>query len=152
MGTSGNELTIGELAARSGVATSALRFYESKGLIDAERTAGNQRRFKRAMLRRVALIRAAQAVGITLDEVSGALSSLPGGRTPNRRDWGKLSSSWRESLDHRIKALQRLRDDLDGCIGCGCLSLDSCSLLNPGDRASDEGPGPRYLLADDSGG
>lgn len=151
MAGSTNEMTIGELAERSGVATSALRFYESKGLIASERTPGNQRRFKRAMLRRVALIRVAQAVGITLDDVGRALAELPGRRNPDRRDWGALSASWRADLDRRIESLQQLRDDLDGCIGCGCLSLDTCALLNPEDRASAGGSGPRYLLGDEPG-
>lgn len=141
-------LTIGELAERSGVTTSALRFYESKGLIESERTAGNQRRYRRATLRRVAAVRAAQAIGISLDEVDRALSTLPDGRTPNRRDWSKLSSSWKAELDQRIAALARLRDDLNDCIGCGCLSLSSCALLNPQDRAASLGSGARYLMGD----
>ena len=141
-------LTIGELAERSGVTKSALRFYESKGLIESERTAGNQRRYRRATLRRVAAVRAAQAIGISLDEVDRALSTLPDGRTPNRRDWSKLSSSWKAELDQRIAALARLRDDLNDCIGCGCLSLSSCALLNPQDRAASLGSGARYLMGD----
>lgn len=143
-----NWLTIGELADRSGVATSALRFYETRGLIESERTAGNQRRYKRVVLRRVAVIRAAQAIGMTLDAVRRALQTLPDGRTPNRRDWAKMSASWRGELDERIRDLGRLRDDLDDCIGCGCLSLSTCALFNPGDRASESGPGARYLLGD----
>ncbi len=142
-------LTIGDLAARSGVATSALRFYESKGLIQSERTAGNQRRYKRAVLRRVAVIRAAQAIGVTLEEVKTTLATLPDSRTPNPGDWGKLSSAWRAELEDRIAKLVALRDDLSDCIGCGCLSLSTCALLNPGDRARDQGSGARYLLGDE---
>ncbi len=142
-------LTIGELATRSGVATSALRFYETKGLIESQRTAGNQRRYRRPMLRRVAVIRAAQAVGVRLEDIQKALDTLPGGRTPNRRDWGKLSKSWTAELDDRIESLQQLRDDLSDCIGCGCLSLTTCALFNPGDRAAAMGSGPRYLLGDE---
>ena len=144
-------LTIGELATRSGVATSALRFYESKGLIRSERTAGNQRRYKRAVLRRVGVIRAAQAVGVTLEELKATMATLPDGRTPNRGDWGKLSSSWRAELDGRIAKLVQLRDDLSDCIGCGCLSLSTCALFNADDRASRSGPGARYLLGDERG-
>ena len=139
-------LTIGELAERSGVAASALRFYEQRGLIASERTGGNQRRYRRAMLRRVAVIRAAQAVGLSLEEIGAALERLPDGRTPTKRDWERLSRSWQSTLDARIAALQDLRDDLTGCIGCGCLSLQRCSLLNPGDVAAGSGSGPRYLL------
>ncbi len=149
MGELGEWLTVGELAARSGVAASALRFYESKGLLASERTAGNQRRYKRAALRRVAVIRAAQSVGLTLDEILAALETLPEGRNPNRLDWERLSSEWRTGLDQRIAELEQLRDDLSSCIGCGCLSLLSCALFNPGDVAAAKGEGPRYLLGDD---
>jgi len=142
-------LTIGELAARSGMATSALRFYESRGLILAERTAGNQRRYARATLRRVAFIRAAQEVGLTLEEIAAALRRLPADRTPSKTDWVRLSRSWQERLDDRIAELHRLRDDLTGCIGCGCLSLRSCKLINKGDRIAVNGPGARFLLGDD---
>ncbi len=142
-------ITIGELAARSGVATSALRFYETRGLIASQRTGGNQRRFTRATLRRVAVIRAAQSLGLTLEEVRAALDSLPDGRTPNKRDWQRLSRSWRTGLERRINELEQLRDELTECIGCGCLSLRSCALFNPGDRARERGPGARYLLGDD---
>lgn len=143
-------LAIGELAARSGVATSALRFYESKGLISSERTEGNQRRYRRATLRRVAVIRAAQSLGLSLAEIERALAGLPSGRTPNRRDWGRLSTRWRQDLDRRIRDLEKLRDDLGGCIGCGCLSLATCALLNPGDEAGRRGAGPRFLLGEEA--
>jgi MerR family redox-sensitive transcriptional activator SoxR len=139
------ELTVGELAARSGVAASALRFYEERGLIASRRNQGGQRRFPRAALRRVAVIRAAQAVGLSLDEIREALDALPSGRTPDARDWERLSRSWRHKLDGRIAELQRLRDKLTGCIGCGCLSLSTCRLLNPDDAVAVEGAGARYL-------
>jgi MerR family redox-sensitive transcriptional activator SoxR len=142
------ELTIGELSRRSGVATSALRFYESRGLISSTRTDGNQRRYGRAMLRRVALIRAGQEVGLTLSELSSALHTLPQDGTPTKSDWERLSKSWRARLDTQIAELVALRDELTDCIGCGCLSLKSCSLFNPGDVASGLGTGPRYLLGD----
>lgn len=141
-------LSIGELAARSGVATSALRFYESRGLIESERTDGNQRRYPRATLRRVALIRAGQEVGLTLAELSEALQHLPHDRTPTKSDWERLSRAWRKRLDSQIAELVGLRDELSDCIGCGCLSLKSCAIFNPGDRASELGTGPRYLLGD----
>jgi MerR family redox-sensitive transcriptional activator SoxR len=139
-------LTIAELAARSGVSTSALRFYEAQGLLMAARTGGNQRRYPRSALRRVAVIRAARAMGVPLADVAAALAALPAGRTPTAADWARLSRRWRETLDARITVLTRLRDDLDGCIGCGCLSLQRCRLFNPDDRAAAEGDGPRYLL------
>ncbi len=142
-------LTIGELASRAGVATSALRFYESKGLITAERTSGNQRRYPRATLRRVSLIRAAQEVGLSLGEVSAALETLPHDRTPTRKDWERLSRSWREHLDRQIAELEALRDELTDCIGCGCLSLKSCAIFNPSDAAAAHGSGPRFLLGDE---
>ncbi len=145
-----NSLTIGDLAARSGVRTSALRFYESRGLISSQRTAGNQRRYAREALRRVAVIRAAQILGLTLDEIENALSRLPEGRTPDRGDWERLSGTWRSVLDGRIAELETLRDKLSGCIGCGCLSLETCSLFNPDDRAASRGAGARYLLGDSS--
>ena len=141
-------LTIGEVANRSGVATSALRFYETKGLIESERTDGNQRRYPRAVLRRVALIRAGQEVGLSLAELAEALERLPHDKTPTKADWTRLSSSWRSRLDQQIEELVALRDDLTDCIGCGCLSLKSCAIFNPGDAASDLGTGPRYLLGD----
>ena len=143
-------LTIGDLARRSGVATSALRFYEEQGLISSERTAGGQRRFARSTLRRVALIRAAQRVGLPLSEVAEALSALPHDRTPTKRDWQRLSARWQARLDAQVAAMQALRDDLAGCIGCGCLSLTSCTLFNPTDVAATLGSGPRYLLGDRS--
>jgi MerR family redox-sensitive transcriptional activator SoxR len=138
-------LTIGEVSARSGVATSALRFYESQGLIRSERTAGNQRRYPRAALRRVAFIRSAQRVGLTLEEISEALATLPENRTPTRADWARLSQSWRPRLDAQIERLERLRAKLDGCIGCGCLSLRTCALNNPDDEVAPRGPGAVFL-------
>ena len=138
-------LTIGELAERSGVATSALRYYEAQGLIESERTSGNQRRFRRPTLRRVAFIRSAQRVGLTLDEISGALATLPEGRTPTKADWARLSKGWRPRLDAQIERLERLRDKLDGCIGCGCLSLRTCALSNPEDEVAPRGPGAVFL-------
>lgn len=140
------ELTVGELAARGGVAVSALHFYERQGLISSRRTAGNQRRYRRDMLRRVALIRIAHRAGIPLADVSAALAGLPGGRTPTRRDWDRLSRRWQDDLDQRIHNLQQLRDEFTGCIGCGCLSLDLCSLANSRDQLGSEGAGPRRLL------
>ncbi|QDZ15248.1 redox-sensitive transcriptional activator SoxR [Humibacter ginsenosidimutans] len=138
-------LTVGELSERSGVAASALHFYERKGLISSERTAGNQRRYRRDTLRRVAFIRVSQRVGIPLAEIGQALRSLPDGRTPTKKDWARLSSIWREALDDRIASLQHLRNDLTGCIGCGCLSLRTCTLQNPDDTLGDtgDGTGPR---------
>ncbi len=127
-------LTIGEVAARSGVATSALRFYEEEGLISSERTRGNQRRYPRAVLRRVAVIRAAQRVGVSLREIRSALDGLPSGRTPNKAEWARLSRGWRDQLEERIETLERLKQSLTGCIGCGCLSLRSCSLFNREDQ------------------
>lgn len=140
-------LTIGELSARSGVAPSALRYYERLGLIHSHRTSGNQRRYEQAQLRRVAFIRIAAQVGLSLDEIRDALQSLPDARTPTRADWERLSRRWRRRLDDRIALLQGLRDDLTSCIGCGCLSLKSCRLSNPGDRLAEEGSGPRRLLS-----
>jgi len=145
-----DRITIGELSARSGVATSALRFYEVRGLIAAERTSGNQRVYPRPTLRRVAFIRAAQAVGLTLDEIARALATLPMDRTPVKRDWERVSTAWRDRLDKRIAELERLRDGLTGCIGCGCLSLRTCRLLNRDDRVAADGPGARHLLGDES--
>lgn len=139
-------LTIGEMAVRSGVAPSALRYYERLGLIRSNRTGGNQRRYDRSELRRVAFVRIAQQVGVSLEEISAALAELPEHRTPTRADWARLSARWRARLDERIILLQRLRDNLTGCIGCGCLSLSRCRLGNPGDLLAAEGPGPRTLL------
>jgi MerR family transcriptional regulator, redox-sensitive transcriptional activator SoxR len=139
------ELTVGQLSARSGVAVSALHFYEAQGLIHARRTPGNQRRYQREMLRRVAFIRASQRVGIPLSRIKDALEKLPAGRTPTPRDWARLSAAWRDDLDNRIGQLQHLRDRLTGCIGCGCLSLTTCQLANPDDILGREGPGARNL-------
>jgi len=140
------DLTIGELAARSGVAPSALRFYESRGLIRSQRSGGNQRRYGRAELRRVAFIRIAQRVGLSLDEIAEALATLPGNRTPTKADWARLSAAWRARLDEQIGLLERLRDRLTSCIGCGCLSLQRCRISNPDDILAADGPGPRHLL------
>ena len=140
-----DELTIGELAARSGIAPSALRFYEAQGLFSARRTSGNQRRYERAILRRVALIQAGRAAGIPLERIRSALETLPSRRTPTRRDWERLSRGWRDDLDRQIATLQALRDRLTTCIGCGCLSIDVCDLLNPNDEAGEDGPGAHYL-------
>jgi redox-sensitive transcriptional activator SoxR len=138
-------LSVGEVADRSGVAVSTLHFYETKGLIESIRSSGNQRRYAREVLRRVAIIKVAQRVGIPLAEIQAALASLPQGRTPNVSDWRTLSERWKEDLDGRIRRLQGLRDHLDGCIGCGCLSVEACPLRNPWDRLSEQGPGPRLL-------
>ena len=138
-------LTIGDLSARSGVAPSAIRFYETHGLISSERTSGNQRRFRRSTLRRLAFIRTAQRVGLSLEEIGEALATLPAGRTPTRSDWARLSRDWRPRLDEQIQRLLNLRDKLDSCIGCGCLSLQRCSLQNPDDEAAATGIGARYL-------
>ena len=143
-----DELTIGEVAERTGVAHSALRYYEAEGLLTAARTDGGQRRFPREALRRVAFIGAAQTVGLSLGEIRASLDSLPASRTPTKADWDRLSRSWRPLLDARIADLERLRDELTDCIGCGCLSLRSCALYNPQDRAGRKGAGPRYLLGD----
>ena len=139
-------LTIGELSARSGFAPSALRYYENLGLITSSRTSGNQRRYERSELRRVSFIRIAQQVGISLERIRAALAELPESRTPTKSDWENLSRQWRAELDERIGMLERLRDNLTGCIGCGCLSLKSCALYNPGDVLAREGTGPRRLL------
>ena len=141
-----HELAIGALSERTGVAPSALRFYEAEGLIHAERSSGGQRRYHRDMIRRVSFVRVAQQVGLSLDEIRTALATLPESRTPTQRDWERLSSSWRPRLDEQIAMLERLRDRLDRCIGCGCLSLRSCHILNPGDSAALRGPGPRFVL------
>ena len=138
-------LTIGQLAERSGVATSAIRFYEARGLLSSERTTGNQRRYAQSTLRRVAFIRTAQQVGLSLEEIGAALATLPDGRTPTRADWRRLSRAWRGRLDEQIARIEALRDRLDGCIGCGCLSLKTCALSNPGDAVAALGPGPVLL-------
>ncbi|MGC9669361.1 redox-sensitive transcriptional activator SoxR [Planosporangium sp. 12N6] len=139
-------LTIGELSARSGVAPSALRYYERLGLIWSTRTSGNQRRYERSTLRRVAFIRISAQVGIPLEEIGAALESLGDRRTPTKADWTRLSRTWRSHLDDRIAMLERLRDRLDGCIGCGCLSMKTCGLYNHGDELADQGPGPVRVL------
>lgn len=143
-------ISIGELGERTGVATSALRFYEAEGLISSVRSPGGQRRYEREVIRRVSFVRIAQSVGLSLDEIRSALASLPRSRTPTQADWTRLSRAWRPQLDEQIALLQRLRDQLDSCIGCGCLSLRRCALYNQGDRAATLGPGPRYLLGDRS--
>jgi MerR family transcriptional regulator, redox-sensitive transcriptional activator SoxR len=140
------ELTVGQLSERSGVAVSALHFYERQELIISRRTSGNQRRYRRDTLRRVALIRVAQRVGIPLAEVRAALAELPDNRTPNRADWERLSQRWHDELEERIRNLEELRDSFTNCIGCGCLSLDRCRLTNPYDTLATHGPGPRRLL------
>lgn len=145
----GKRFTIGEIAERAGVATSALRYYEDEGLLVSERTAAGHRRYAPDVLRRIGFVRTAQHVGLTLDEIREALESLPNGRTPTVADWERLAASWRPRLDERIALLVRLRDQLDSCIGCGCLSLTSCRLRNPDDTAARLGPGPRWLLGDE---
>jgi MerR family transcriptional regulator, redox-sensitive transcriptional activator SoxR len=141
----GQPLTVGEVAQRSGVAVSALHFYEAKGLISSVRSAGNQRRYAREVLRRVAVIKAAQRVGVPLASIREALATLPEGRTPTGADWARLSARWRAELDERIEQLTRLRDQLSDCIGCGCLSIKACPLRNPWDKLGDEGAGARLL-------
>jgi len=141
-------LTIGEVSARAGVARSVLRFYESRGLIAADRTVGGQRRYRRDVLRRVAFIRAAQRVGLSLSEITTALSDLPMGRAPTRSDWGRLARHWQGRLDDQIRLLTELRNDLTSCIGCGCLSLRACALSNPDDLAEQLGSGPRFHLGE----
>jgi MerR family transcriptional regulator, redox-sensitive transcriptional activator SoxR len=139
------DLTVGQLAQRSGLAVSAVHFYESKGLISGWRSAGNQRRYSRDVLRRVAVIKVAQRIGIPLATIRDALQRLPEDRTPTKKDWTKLAAAWEKSLNDRIDKLTRLRDSLGDCIGCGCLSLKVCPLRNPMDKLSNEGPGPRLL-------
>jgi MerR family transcriptional regulator, redox-sensitive transcriptional activator SoxR len=141
-------MTIGEVARRSGVASSALRFYEERGLIASERAGSGHRRYRRPVLRRVAFIVFAQRIGLTLEEIGAELAKLPPDRAPTRRDWARLSSGWSGRIDERIAELQRLKAGLTECIGCGCLSLDRCRLANPGDRAASLGPGPRYWIGD----
>ncbi|MGH4016801.1 MAG: redox-sensitive transcriptional activator SoxR [Pseudonocardiaceae bacterium] len=140
------ELTVGQLAARSGVAVSALHFYERQGLITSRRTSGNQRRYRRDTLRVVALIRIAQRVGIPLAEVAGVLGLLPEGHVPTRHDWEQLARGWRDALDQRIRSLAQLRDEFTDCVGCGCLSIDRCRLANPYDELGTHGAGPRRLI------
>jgi MerR family redox-sensitive transcriptional activator SoxR len=141
-------LTISEVARRSGVAASALRFYEQRGLIGSQRAGSGHRRYPRPVLRRIAFIVFAQRVGLTLDEIGEELARLPGDRAPTRRDWSRLSSTWASRIDARIAEFERLREGLTECIGCGCLSLDRCRLANPEDRAAAAGPGPRYWIGD----
>src|SRR3954453_2859671 len=141
-------LTIGEVARRSGVAASALRFYEERGLIASQRAGSGHRRYPRPVLRRIAFIVFAQRVGLTLEEIGGELAKLPPNRAPNRKDWSQLSSHWSTRIDQRIAELERLKRGLTDCIGCGCLSLGRCQLANPGDRAGARGPGPRYWIGD----
>ena len=143
------DLTIGAVSDRTGVAASALRYYEAEDLIHATRSSGGQRRYARDTLRRVSFVRVAQQVGLSLDEIRVALASLPANRTPNHKDWERLSTSWRPRLDAQIRMLERLRDRLDGCIGCGCLSLGFCKLANPDDEVASRGPGPRFILDDE---
>lgn len=142
------ELSIGAMSERTGVAPSALRFYEAEGLIHATRSGGGQRRYAREMLRRVSFIRVAQQVGLSLDEIRAALASLPDGRTPTKQDWERLAAGWRPRIDAQIAMLERLRDRLTGCIGCGCLSLRICRLYNPDDELAERGPGPHHIIDD----
>jgi MerR family redox-sensitive transcriptional activator SoxR len=144
-----DQLSIGQVSERTGVAISALRYYEREGLLRVDRTEGGQRRYPREVIRRISFVRIAQQVGLSLEEIRGALEALPNDRTPTKADWARLSSAWRSRLDDQIASLIRLRDDLTSCIGCGCLSLKACSLYNPGDLAASLGTGPRYLLSDD---
>lgn len=144
-------LSIGALADRTGLAVSAIRYYEAQGLITPWRNAGGQRRFLRADIRRLSFVRIAQQFGFSLPEIRDVLGQLPGGRTPTRQDWARIGESFRSRLDQRIETLQKLRDNLDGCIGCGCLSLPNCALYNPDDRAGAKGSGPRYLMGDRPG-
>jgi len=141
-------MTIGEVARRSGVAASALRFYEQRGLVSSERAGSGHRRFARPVLRRIAFIVFAQRIGLTLEEIRVELAKLPPDRAPNRRDWSRLSGAWTSRIDNRIAELERLKAGLTECIGCGCLSLERCRLANPGDRAAGLGPGPRYWVGD----
>jgi MerR family redox-sensitive transcriptional activator SoxR len=147
-----DHLTIGELSHRSGVAPSALRFYEEVGLVSAERTSGNQRRYPRHTLRRIAFIRAAQRVGLSLDEINAALSTLPASRTPTKSDWQRVSRGWTGRIDRQIRELQQLKTKLTSCIGCGCLSMRTCLLTNPDDYEGDRGVGPAWLATDENGG
>lgn len=141
--------SIGDLAARTGLSVSAIRFYEKKGLITPDRNAGNQRRYEGADIRRLSFILIAQQLGLTIDQIKQEMASLPDGRTPTKADWSKISRTFRKTLDERIAMMQRMRDKLDGCIGCGCLSLKACSLYNPDDQARRLGVGPRYVLSDE---
>ena len=144
-----DRLAIGELARRTGLSVSAIRYYEAEGLLIAERNAGGQRRFFRSDIRRLSFVMIAQRFGFTIEQIRQQLQSLPEGRTPTKTDWAKISRGFRKELDARIETLMRLRDNLDGCIGCGCLSLRKCTLYNPDDQARKRGNGPRYLMGDD---
>lgn len=144
-----HEISIGDLSERTGVARSALRFYEDEGLVHSRRTSGNQRRYHRDTVRRVSFIRVAQELGMTLEEIRGAMADLPEERTPTKADWARISRNWRPRIDAQIEMLERLRDRLDSCIGCGCLSMRACRLMNPDDEAAQDGPGPRYLLVEE---
>ena len=146
------EISIGTLARRTGLAVSAIRYYETLGLVRPGRNAGGQRRFRRSDIRRLSFVAIAQRLGFPLARIAELLAGLPDGRTPTQRDWARMSQMFRTDLDARIAELERLRDQLDGCIGCGCLSLKRCALYNPGDRARAKGPGPRYLLGDSAEG
>lgn len=146
-----DRLSIGQLAERTGLAVSAIRYYEAEGLISAERNAGGQRRFLRSDIRRLSFVQIAQQFGFTIDQIRAELQTLPEERTPTKKDWARISQSFRKTLDQKIEMLTRLRDQLDGCIGCGCLSLRKCALYNPEDRARRHGAGPRYLLGDRPG-
>lgn len=143
-----DRLSIGQLAERTGLSVSAIRYYETQGLVAAERNAGGQRRFLRSDIRRLSFVLIAQQFGFTIDQIRAQLHTLPEGRTPTKRDWARISRSFRRELEAKIETLSRLRDQLDGCIGCGCLSLQKCALYNPDDRARHKGAGPRYLLGD----
>ena len=143
-------LTISQVAQRTGIATSALRFYEDRGFIASQRTSGNQRRYGRSVIRVVSVIKAGQAMGLELSEIQHALAELPDGRVPTKKDWARMSRAWRDDLDRRIARLEELRSNLTGCIGCGCLSLKSCAIYNPTDIAADRGTGPRYLMGESS--
>ncbi|NQY40118.1 MAG: redox-sensitive transcriptional activator SoxR [Henriciella sp.] len=142
-------LSIGDLAARTGLSVSAIRFYEGKGLITPDRNEGNQRRFEGSDIRRLSFILIAQQMGLTIEQIKTVMTSLPEGRTPTKADWSKISRTFRKTLDERIAMMERMRDRLDGCIGCGCLSLKACSLYNPDDKAYRLGVGPRYVVSDE---
>jgi len=142
-------LSIGDLAVRTGLSVSAIRFYEKKGLVTPDRNAGNQRRFEGSDIRRLSFILIAQQIGLSIDQIKDIMSGLPEGRTPTKSDWSKISRQFRQTLDQRIEMMQRMRDNLDGCIGCGCLSLKVCQLYNPEDKAYRFGVGPRYMISDE---